>query len=119
MQAFNSTTSLFEIKNAPHDDHPAHPSFSSDAHGGPFAPDGLSVPGGFFPPVGPFLTKAGLQRSSATPDQRSIFVGHLPEGINDPELKEIYSRFGEVKGAVVVRKPIHGMFLPRPISFFH
>lgn len=87
LQAFNNTTNLYRVTEAPN----LEPRIR---------------PGGV---VGSPNVKAGLHTPRSTTDQKSIYVGNLPESTTEAQLKEIFDVYGEIKGCNVIRKPISGM----------
>lgn len=52
----------------------------------------------------------GLRTPRSSTDQKSIFVGNLPDDTNEAELLDIFARYGEIKGCNVIRKPITGKY---------
>lgn len=85
-QAFNNTTTLFRVSEAPNLEPRTRPGVSGNS---PHVQEGLQTP-----------------RSST--DQKSIYVGNLPDGTTEAELTEIFQEYGEIKGCNVIRKPITG-----------
>lgn len=96
-QAFNNTTSLFRVSEAPNLEPRTRPGVSGDS---PYTQEGLQTP-----------------RSST--DQKSIYVGNLPEGTTEAQLTEIFQEYGDIKGCNVIRKPITGMFLSQCVQHIH
>lgn len=54
------------------------------------------------------IVQSGFRTPRSSTDQKSIFVGNLPEETTEDELREIFGAYGEIKGCNVIRKPITG-----------
>lgn len=63
-------------------------------------------------PGGSPVFQPGLRTPKSTTDQKSIFVGNLPEDTTESELVEIFASYGQIKGCNVIRKPIQGNSTP-------
>jgi len=83
-QGFNNTTSLYQVTEPPN----LEPRTRHVAGGAPIV--------------------QGLRTPRSSTDQKSIFVGNLPSDTEEAELLEIFSRYGEIKGCNIIRKPITG-----------
>lgn len=55
------------------------------------------------------VVQQGLRTPRSTTDQKSIFVGNLPDDTTEAELVKIFAGYGQIKGCNVIRKPITGM----------
>lgn len=60
----------------------------------------------------------GLQNLRSPTDQKSIFVGNLPIDASEPELRRLFSGYGNILAANVIRKPIDGERLEIPLIWF-
>lgn len=49
-----------------------------------------------------------LRSARSTTDQKSIFVGNLPDDAEEQEIRDIFEPFGKIEDCNVIRKPIAG-----------
>lgn len=64
------------------------------------------------------VVQQGLRTPRSTTDQKSIFVGNLPDDTTEAELVKIFADYGQIKGCNVIRKPITGMSYDGHIQYF-